>query len=76
MRRKYGRDKEYSFGIYEYYTGGGQGPGWTRDEMAPVGDTLKELRGDYKYMAEAFRHPVLDYETGKPVGDHDDSRTA
>jgi hypothetical protein len=59
---------DFSYGIYEYYKSIGKtGPGWTKGPMEPHGDTLEELRSDYAYMAEAFKHPVLDYKTGKPI---------
>jgi hypothetical protein len=35
--------------------------------MEPSGDTLAELKSDYEYMAEAFKLPVLDYKTCKPI---------
>jgi hypothetical protein len=67
MRKKY-PNGEYGYGIYEQYKGiDGKGPGWTEDAMEPYGDTLAELKSDYKYMGEAFKHPVLDYETGRPI---------
>jgi len=67
MRKRF-PNGEYGYGIYERYGGiGGKFRGWTTDAMEPSGDTLEELKSDYKYMAEAFKHPVLDYETGKPI---------
>ena len=70
MRKRWQRGRKwgYTYGIHEYYgTIGGKGAGWTCDPMEPSGDTLAELKSDYEYMAEAFKHPVLDYETGKPI---------
>ena len=65
-RRQSGRKWAYHYAIHEVYDGG---KGWTQDAMRPRGDTLEELKSDYDYMAEAFRHPVLDYKTGKPISD-------
>jgi hypothetical protein len=66
MRRKGGEGYEY--GIYEYYSDiNHDGPGWTKDAMEPYGETLEELKRDYRMMAEAFKHQVLDHETGKPI---------
>ena len=56
-------DLGYGYGIYEFYGV----DGWTKDSMAPHGETLAELRADYELMAEAFRLPVLDWKTGKPI---------
>ena len=56
-------DLGYGYGIYEFYGI----DGWTKDSMAPYGETLAELRADYELMAEAFRLPVLDWKTGKPI---------
>jgi hypothetical protein len=52
-----------SYGIYEVY----DGTSWTEDPCWPSGNTLAELQADYKTMAEAFKLPVLDHETGKPI---------
>ena len=62
MRRRLG-DVGYGYGIYEFYGI----DGWTKDAMVPYGETLAELRADYELMAEAFRLPVLDWKTGKPI---------
>jgi len=67
VMRKQLPDGSYSYGIYERYKNIGYGPGWTEDLMGPHGDTLEELKSDYEYMGEAFNHPVLDHETGKPL---------
>ena len=52
------------YGIYEVYT---NPKGWTEDRVEPHGETLEELKADYKMMGEAFKLPVLDYMTGKKV---------
>ena len=66
MRRKVGNG--YGYGIYEFYGDiAHDGPGWTKDEMSPFGETWAELRRDYKLMAEAFDLPILDHETGKEI---------
>jgi len=70
MRKRWQRGREwgYTYGIYELYSHiVGKDGGWTKDAMEPSGDTLAELRSDYEYMAEAFKLPVLDYKTGKPI---------
>jgi len=62
MRRRLG-DVGYGYGIYEFYGI----DGWTKDAMVPYGETIAELKRDYAYMAEAFKLPVLDWKTGKPI---------
>ena len=58
----------YMFAVHEvYYDDLGFVDGWTEMPDAPFGDTLDELRADYRMMAEALELPVLDYETGKEV---------
>jgi hypothetical protein len=77
MRKRWqlGRKWGYSYGIYEIYSHVvGRDRGWTKDAMEPSGDTLAELRSDYEYMAEAFKHPVLDYKTGKPLPDKENEK--
>lgn len=61
MRQK--RHEVESYGIYEVYDNGS----WLGGTRAPYGDTLKELKSNFKLMAEAFSLPVLDYKTGKPI---------
>lgn len=59
---------EKTYGIHEvYYSDRGKVQGWTTDIMPPCGDTLAELRRDLAFMSKAFKGPVLDYKTGKPV---------
>jgi hypothetical protein len=71
MRKRWQRGRKwgYSYGIYELYSHmiNGKNPGWTSDSMEPQGDTIAELKSDYEYMAEAFKLPVLDHKTGKPI---------
>ena len=33
---------------------------WTAEPCSPVGDTVKELKADFKLMALAFKQPVFD----------------
>jgi hypothetical protein len=66
MRRKVGNG--YGYGIYEFYGDiAHDGPGWTKDALGPFGETLGELRRDYRLMDEAFDLPILDHETGKEI---------
>ena len=66
MRRRVSNG--YAYGIHEFFSDmEHDGPGWTSDAMDPHGETPEELRSDYEYMAEAFKHPVLDHETGKVI---------
>jgi hypothetical protein len=68
MKRKY-KDGTFSYGIHEvYFYESGKIDSWTRDEIAPYGETLEELTEDFKFQKEALHRPVLDYETGKEVG--------
>ena len=62
MRRKVG--KEVVFGIHEVFS---NPKGWTEDRVEPHGETIDELRRDYKAMGEAFKLPTLDHETGRVV---------
>ena len=59
-----GRKWAYHYAIHEVY---GDSKNWTQDAMGPSGDTLAELKSDYEYMAEAFKLPVLDYQTCQPI---------
>lgn len=61
-RWQFGKEWGYSYGVHEVYGGA-----WTQESMELRGDTLAALKSDYEQMAEAFKLPVLDYETGKPI---------
>ncbi len=65
MRRKI-RGEDF-FAIYEVFYEGKKVDGWTKDEMAPSGDTLKDLKENYEQMRGAFKAPVLDFKTGKEI---------
>ena len=67
MRRKYANDY-YTYGIYEvYYDNRDKPDGWTQDAVAPFGDSLKELKNDFRFYKQALAKPTLDYETGKEI---------
>lgn len=67
VMRKKSKNGEVRYAIHETYYDGGKVTGWTRDAIGPRGDTLAELKNDYKFMASALKKPVLDYETGKEI---------
>lgn len=52
---------DVSFGIYEVYFDNGRVEGWTTDPVEPHGDTLDDLKTDIKWMRQALKKPVLDY---------------
>ena len=55
-----------SFDVYEvYFDAKGKIHSWTDHAVSPYGETLEELREDYRLMSEAFNKPILDHETGK-----------
>jgi len=68
-RWQLGHKWAHHYAIYEVYSEmiDTKGKNWTTDAMEPSGDTLAELKSDYEYMAEAFKLPVLDHKTGKPI---------
>lgn len=52
------------FGIYEvYYDGDAQIMFLSEFPEVAYGETLDELLSDYARMAEAFKKPVIDYDT-------------
>lgn len=52
--------------IHEVYYGKrGAIQGWSENGMAPLGTSLKELRVDMRYLAQALRQPVLEVKDGK-----------
>jgi len=67
VRKKYGN--EFQFGIHEAFYKDKQKKPYaiTEGPMEPTGETLEELKKDYKQMAEAFKYPVLDYDTRKEI---------
>ena len=52
----------YAYGIHEVYYEDGKVALHTDNPIHPSGETLEELKADYKRMAEAFDKPVLDYD--------------
>ena len=66
VRRISGDD--FLYAIHEaYYDKSGLCDAITQDAVGISGDTLEELREDYKMKKEAFRFPVLDYDTRKDI---------
>lgn len=49
-----------------YYDRRGEVDGWTEEPVAPLGESLDELRADLARMAEALNRPTL--EETKSVG--------
>jgi len=60
------RDGAGSLGIFDFYSGGAAGEGWSDSPISPYGETLDDLRADLHNMILALNKPVLDTETGKP----------
>ena len=59
VRRKWGEDSTY--GIHEAYGDHARKPhSITVDPVAPVGDSVAELREAYRMMSEAFDAPILE----------------
>ncbi len=43
-----------------YYGEDGSIESWSKDPVAPMGETTEELREDIKYFIHAFRRPILE----------------
>ena len=65
MRHKSEGEGHY-YAIHEVFYST-DGTGWTREGIAPLGLTKKELKKTLKRMLDSLDKPVLDYETGLPV---------
>ena len=57
---------EYVFEIREVYYTDGQPHSWSRDPIAPYGESWHELGDDLMKMQRALSMPVLDLAGGKP----------
>lgn len=53
----------------------GRVTGWTENGIAPLGETMKQLKKELKRMLDSFDKPVLDYETGSPISEIKDIET-
>ena len=65
---KHGNDN--IFQIHEvYYNADDSIHAWSKNAIAPMGESLKELKGDIKHFLEAFEKPVLELilDDGKDV---------
>ena len=49
------------YAIYEAYYEGDQPISITEESVNPQGETLEELKGDFKYYLRALEQPVLEY---------------
>lgn len=66
LRRRFeavGYGSYFTYGIYEVYSDGLK----SHCAVEPFGETFEELGRDLIRQAEAFKLPVLDYETLEPV---------
>ena len=52
-------------GIYEVYYSKDKPHSCTEERLAPMGETLKEIKEDLKSMSKALKLPVLNYEDFK-----------
>jgi len=50
-----------------YYDDVGKMVGASDKPIAPMGNSLLDLRADFDLIAKAFNNPVIDYETIKEV---------
>ena len=58
----------YYYEIHEvYYYKTGKPKMWSVDPIACHGCSVKELKADYKMMAEAFKQPILEVKKDKLV---------
>lgn len=49
-----------SYNIHEvYYDNDGKIEGWTENAVGISGETIKELKSDFKYYSSALKKPVL-----------------
>ncbi len=79
IKRYHKKSDAYTYQIHEvYYKKSGKIEAWTESAVAPMGDTVDELRGDVHYFTKAFQQPVLieKNKQGKPVlkPDEDDAK--
>lgn len=57
---------EQGYTIHEVYYTKGKPTMWT-DEVVPHGETLKELKEDFKLYRQAFKRPILEVRGKKLV---------
>lgn len=70
MRRYHEESETETFHIHEvYYSDDHKIEAWTASEIAPMGETLSELKEDIEFMAKALDGPVLveKTESGKEI---------
>ena len=65
---RWAKEEYISYGIHEVYSdSAGNIDGYTIDGIAPLGETLDDLKEDMKYMAAALLKPVLQEVDGKLI---------
>jgi hypothetical protein len=65
-----GKTGEKTFAIHEvYYDDAGKPDGCTENSVAPMGETLAELKRDMDHYRLALSKPVLEYESLEEVSE-------
>ena len=56
------------YAVHEvYYYDDGTVINWSQNPDSPQGDDLSDLAESIRLMAQALKHPVLDYDTGEEI---------
>ena len=64
LERKDKKTGEKTYAIHEvYYNENGNPDGCTKNSIAPMGESLEELKGDIEYYLRALKKPVLVYDS-------------
>ncbi len=61
IRKHHPETDSVTYHVHEvYYQEDGSIDGWTQESVAPLGETVEELREDIRYFLQAFRCPILE----------------
>lgn len=61
IRKRHTETESVAYQVHEvYYHENGAIEGWTEKPVAPMGETIEELREDIRYFLHAFRRPILE----------------
>ena len=64
VRHRLSQPNEFHYQVHEvYYDGDGNVELISEFSVSPYGESVVDLISDYAKMAEAFKKPVIDYET-------------
>ena len=69
VRNPNGNEEETFHALHEvYYDEQDRIKGWTKDAMAPIGETVEELRAELRMFTAALDKPVLEEAKGEGPG--------